>query len=242
MAPAKVKELILITSCAVVVVGLVPVLRLAMPAKTQDDGVIEPVTAGWLRWWRSNSFLLRFLISMALWSAVTSAFTPFANVYLSSQLHVPMISIGLVFSTAQLLQFSLGLLTPVVFRLLGLVNGIVATQIATAFALACLAGARGGRWAMGFYLLFSAAQWMSAPGLYNLLMTKTADSERSTAAAMTLFSNALASSAATAATGILITQFGYKFALLAIAGLAWTVAALFRLMVSPQDHVVPVSD
>jgi MFS family permease len=238
--PAKVKELILISSCAVVVMGLAPVLRLRMPL-SQNHVAIERLAVGWIRWWKSNSFLLRFLLSMALWSAVTSAFTPFANVYLSSSLHIPMTRIGLVFSTAQVLQFSLGLLAPVVFRLLGLVNGIVATQIATAFALACLAGARDGRWAVVFYLLFSAAQWMSAPGLYNLLMTKTADSERSTAAAMTLFCNALAGSAATAATGTLITQFGYKVVLLGIGGLALTVAALFRLMVSPRDYTNPIA-
>ena len=78
------------------------------------------------------------------------------------------------------MQLCLGLLTPLVFRLLGLVNGIVATQVATAVALASLAGARDGKLAVVLYLCFSAAQWMSSPGLYNLLMTETPDKERST--------------------------------------------------------------
>ncbi|MEI9970351.1 MAG: hypothetical protein WDM87_17680 [Terracidiphilus sp.] len=34
---------------------------------------------------------------MALWAAVTAAFTPFANVYLSKDLHLPMSQIGLIF-------------------------------------------------------------------------------------------------------------------------------------------------
>ncbi len=75
---------------------------------------------------------------------------------------------------------------------------------------------KGWRWL--FYLTFSAAQWMSAPGLYNLLMNETPDKERSTAAAMTLFCNALAGSAATAGAGILFAHFGYPPVLLGICG------------------------
>ncbi len=67
---------------------------------------------------------------MALWSAILAAFTPFANVYLARDLHVPLTRIGLIFSSAQLVQLCLGLLTPLIFRMLGLINGIVATQIA----------------------------------------------------------------------------------------------------------------
>ena len=52
-----------------------------------------------------------------------------------------------------------------VFRLLGLINGIVATQIAAAVSLASMAGVRDERLAVAFYLTFSAAQWMSSPGL-----------------------------------------------------------------------------
>jgi MFS family permease len=238
MQPAEVKRLILLVACAVVVVGLIPVLRLRMPQQTEEDLPVENNTArgNWFRGWRLHPFLLRFLPSMALWSAVGASFNPFANVYLSRVLHIPMTRIGLIFSTAQIMQLCLGLLTPLVFRALGLVNGIVATQIATAVALASLAGARDGRLAMGIYLCFAAAQWMSAPGLYNLLMTETPDKERSTAAAMTMFCNALAGSAATAGAGILFTRFGYKPVLLGIAALAFSVAMFFRLLV-PQKPV-----
>ncbi len=82
-----------------------------------------------------HPFLLRYLPAMALWAAVIAAFTPFANVYLSKNLHVPMTHIGLIFSVAQVVQFCVGLLTPVLFRRLGMVPGIVATQIATAVSL-----------------------------------------------------------------------------------------------------------
>ncbi len=149
--------------------------------------------------------------------------------------------IGLIFSTVQVVQFFLGIVTPMIFRALGLVNGIVATQIATAVALACMAGAADGRLAVALYLCFSAAQWMSAPGLYNLLMNETPDTERSTAAAMTMFCNALAGSAATAGAGILFTRFGYPPVLMGIAALALGVAILFRLTNTPRpvDMSVP---
>jgi predicted MFS family arabinose efflux permease len=80
---------------------------------------------------------------------------------------------------------------------------------------------------------------MSAPGLYNLLMTETPDKERTTAAAMTMFCNALAASVATALAGILFTRFGYTPVLLGIAALALAVATLFRLIVAPQKLSIP---
>jgi MFS family permease len=242
MQAAKVKQLILLAACGIALLGLIPVLHLRMPQQPEEEmpAPIPGSSESWFRRWKLNPFLLRFLPSMALWSAVSASFNPFANVYLSSSLHIPLTRIGLIFSTTQVVQFCLGILTPVVFRALGLVNGIVATQIATAAALACLAGAKDGRLAVGIYLCFSAAQWMSAPGLYNLLMNETPDKERSTAAAMTMFCNALAGSAATAGAGILFTRFGYPPVLVGIAVLALTVAILFRLTNAPRQLNIPV--
>jgi MFS family permease len=236
MQSSEVKRLILLAACGIALLGLIPVLRLRMPQQSEEE-MPAPILVsreGLLRRLKLNPFLLRFLPSMALWSAVSASFNPFANVYLSRSLHIPLTRIGLIFSTTQIVQFCLGILTPVVFRALGLVNGIVATQIATAAALACLAGATDGRLAIGLYLCFSAAQWMSAPGLYNLLMNETPDNERSTAAAMTMFCNALAGSAATGGAGILFTRFGYPPVMLGIAVLALTVAILFRLTNAPR--------
>ena len=184
--------------------------------------------------WKMNPFLLRFLPTMALWAAVTAAFTPFANVYLSKDLHIPMAQIGLIFSTAQIIQLCMTLLTPLVFRRMGLVNGIVATQVATAAALACLAGTQDRPLTIALYLGFSAVQWMSAPGLYNLLMSRVSDEERSSASAMTLFCNALLGSGATAVAGILFVRFGYPHVLLGIAFLALTAAILFGTLISPR--------
>jgi predicted MFS family arabinose efflux permease len=130
----------------------------------------------------------------------------------------------------------MGLLTPFVLRALGLVRGIVATQILAAVVLAVMAGARNAHLAVTLYLTFSAAQWMSSPGLYNLLMNETPDAERSAAAAMTLFCNALVASVATAGAGVLLTRFGYPPVLFSLAAVALTIALLFRFLLSPPQQ------
>jgi sugar phosphate permease len=172
---------------------------------------------------------------MALWSAILAAFMPFANVYLSRDLHLPLEQIGLVFSVAQLLQLGSGLLVPLLLRWLGMIEGIVATQLAAAIALAAMACAHHLPLAVGLYLAFSACQWMSSPGLYSLLMNETPESERSTAAACTMFANSLVGSVATAAAGALFAQFGYRGVLLALAFAAAAVALLCRLLLTQKN-------
>ncbi len=238
MQAAEVKRVILLFSCAIAFLGLLPVMRLRLPEQTQEGTDAAPSSRWtWLRAWKLNPFLLRFLPLMALWSAFLAAFNPFANVYLSRHLHIQMTQIGLIFSTVQVIQLCMGLLTPIVFRLLGLVRGITTTQIIAAVVLGVMAGVTNGRLAVALYLTFSAAQWMGSPGLSNLLMNETPDAERSAAAAMTLFSNALLGSAATAGAGILFTRFGYPPVLLLLAAVALTIALLFRfLLASPRQN------
>lgn len=238
MQVADIKRLILLGACGVAFVGLLPVLNLQTPKNAPDD--IQSTPGIQLRRLLLQPFLLRFLPLMALWAVVLAAFTPFGNVYLSRVLHVPLGQIGLIFSATQVVQFCMGLLAPVIFRMLGLVKGIAATQVIAALALALMAGATYPRLAMALYLTFSAAQWMCAPGLYNLVMNETPDAERSTAAAMTLFCNALAGSAATAGAGILFTRFGYPPVLLGIAGIAAAVAILFWLLIPRRQSEVPL--
>jgi predicted MFS family arabinose efflux permease len=238
MQPAEVKRFILLVSCGIAFLGLIPVLLLRIPSEATEETAPSVHTNrwSWLRAWKLSPFLWRFLPLMALWSAVLAAFNPFANVYLARVLHVEMTRIGLIFSVVQGLQLCMGLLIPFVFRVLGLVRGIVATQSLAAVVLAFMAGETNGRLAVALYLTFSAAQWMSSPGLYNLLMNETPDPQRSTAAAMTLFSNALAASIATAVAGISLTRFGYPPVLFSLAAVALAIALFFRFLLSPPQQ------
>jgi MFS family permease len=238
---AETKRLILLASCGLVLLGLFPVLRIRMPSPRKEGAADDtvPERMRWLREWKLHPFLRRFLPLMALWSAVAAAFNPFANIYLSRHLQVPMTQIALIFSTTQVIQLWLGIVAPVIFRLLGLIKGIAATQFAAALLLISMAGARNAKLAIVLYLTFSAVQWMSAPGLYSLLMDKTADHDRSTAAAMTLFCNALIGSAATAGAGILFARFGYPSVLSGISVLALAAGLLFLYFISPQPGAAP---
>jgi len=65
-------------------------------------------------------------------------------------------------------------------------------------------------------------------------MNETPDQQRSTAAAMALFSNAFAATLATSGAGTLFTRFGYRSVLLGIAGVALVAAVLFRILITPQ--------
>ena len=236
LGPPMVKRLILLASCGIALIGIIPASRLQFSGSSQEDAEekSDGLNDGWFRGWKLDSFLLRYLPCMALWSAVLASFTPFANVYLARDLHIPMLRIGLIFSSVQIVQFTMGLAAPLILRALGLTRGIVILQASAAATLAALALAHSGSLAIGFYMIFSAAQWMSMPGLLNLLMNETPDHRRSTASAMMLFCNALMSSAATAAAGILFTRFGYPPVLAGIALLAFMVALLFGLVVAPQ--------
>ena len=241
MPAVAVKRLILLGSCGIAAMGLFAVLRMrGTLSQSESEGQqIAGTNTGirdGLRRWKIHPFLLQFLPSMALWTAVLASFTPFANVYLSRELHVPMSRIGLIFSVTQIVQLCMGLLTPMLFRWLGLVHGIVATQVATAAAMACLAGTHDSRLAVPLYLGFSTMQWMSTPGLYNLLMSKVPDKERSTASAMMLFCNAVVGSVATAGAGILFVRFGYPHVLLGIAALAVVAAMLFWRLSDDSNH------
>jgi MFS family permease len=237
LQPMEVKRLILLFSCLVTMMAMIPALRLRMPPHPEvNQSDAEPRQKMSLFPWRLDPFLLRFLPIMALWSAVLTAFTPYANIYLVRDLHITMTRIGLIFTAVQLVQFCMGLSAPLLFRKLGLLNGIVATQIAAALILTILAGTHNAGLAVTLYMTFSAALWVSAPGLYSMLMNETPDGERSSAASMTMFSNSLTGSASTATAGVLFTRFGYPPVMLGIAALALGVSLLFRLFVHPRQR------
>jgi predicted MFS family arabinose efflux permease len=237
MPASDVKRLILLVACGIASLALIPLLRLRLPLQESQPQTSDKTEK---QAWKMNPFLRRFLPSMALWTVVVTSFAPFASVYLSRNLNISLLHIGLILAATGAIQFCLGLLTPLLFRTLGLLKGIVATQIATAAAMACLAGTHNQRLAVALYLSFSATQWMSSPGLYNLLMSSVPVEERSSASAMTMFCNALVGAGATAGAGILFVRFGYPHVLAGIAVLALTAALLFGYVVAPTDRPTPV--
>jgi predicted MFS family arabinose efflux permease len=72
--------------------------------------------------------------------------------------------------------------------------------------------------------------------LYNLLMSRVADGERSSASAMTMLCNAMMQSGAIAGAGILFARFGYPRVLVGIAAMALIAALLFKSLDMPEGR------
>lgn len=228
----QIQRFILIGAALLAAVGLVFVLKLRLPndTKAEDDS-----SQGWKHLLHS-AFLRRYVPLMAVWSAMIAAFVPFASVYLTKSLHMSFGRIGTVFLFSQLVQLFSGLVTAPLFRWMGLRRGIAATQIVTGSLLMLLAVTHPVNVATALYLCFSAAQWMSSPGMYNLLMRGTPDRERSTAASVVMFGNALVSSGATALAGVGFASFGYAW-MFVLLGLVAVVIAVCTVTVLrlPQE-------
>ncbi len=224
------KQLLLLSSCFIAIVGLFAILRLRIPAIAGSEEV-KTASLQWPNWrnaWRLDAFLLRFLPCMALWSGVLAVTGVFASVYLTRGLGLPLSRLAMIFSCAQLIQFGASLLMPLLVRAINRENAVMLVQTLAALALCALGVTHAIHVAIALYLLLSTAQWMSSPVLYDLLMHNTIDDRRGTVAAMTMFGNGLAGAIATGITGILLSRFGYRAVLPWLAAVAMAIALAFR--------------
>jgi hypothetical protein len=172
-----------------------------------------------------------FLIALAVWSAATGAFNPFFNTFFAGRLHMSVPRIGAIFSYSHLAQVLALLSASAILRKLGDVKGIAWCQLATGAALALLAFSTTPAGAAAVYIGYMSFQYMSEPGLFNLLMNRVAPGERSGASALYFLVASLAGSLAAFAGGAAISRFGYPPVLLASGSAAMAAAFLFRTLV-----------
>jgi MFS family permease len=229
ISSVHIKQIILLLASVCAALGMAALckLRNALQAEIAGDA---PEQESKRRW---NPFLVRFLPSMALWSAVAASFAPFASVYFVRTYQMPLAKLGLIFSVAQLAQLIAGIVAPKVYQRAGRINGIVATQSVAGLAFGFLAASSSSMSAVSIYFVLSASQWMSSPGLYSLLMDSVPDSLRSSASSLTIFSNSLLQAAATALVGICFVRYGYSHVLIALMLVAGIAAAMFKWLVAP---------
>src|SRR5215469_14075076 len=144
------------------------------------------------------------------------------------RLHTPVVAgIGLVFSASQLMEFVAVIASPALIRRAGLTRGIAISLFGTAIALAMIGITRQATVAVGLYVVYYALMFMCEPGIYNLLMDRIPEEERSTASAVQNLSGALCQAATAAATGSCIVRFGYGAVLFSNAVAAVSAALLF---------------
>jgi predicted MFS family arabinose efflux permease len=211
-------RIVLLAACGLIVLGAWPIQKLRLTQRLPPSG-----RRG--RWF--HPFLRRFLPPFLLWNVVTGSFPAFGAIYLQQVLKIPLGRIGLVFSASQLAQFVAVLASPVLFRRSGLSKGIALSLFGTAAALALIGITRQTPLAVCLYVAYYAMMFMCEPGIYNLLMDRVPEEERSTASAVQNLSGAVCQAATAALTGSCIVRFGYGAVLFSNAVAATSAALLF---------------
>jgi len=228
IAPAatsgQLKQGALLIACAVVALAFWPVSRLRFAPVPRAEKKLYP----------RNPFVFRFLAATAVWTLVAGAFSPFFNAYCAQHLRMPLGQIGVVFAASQLSSMIAIMAAPFLFRKLGLVTGILYTQIAAAVALGFLARTSAITGAATMYVGYSAFLWMSEPGMFTLLMNRVEPSERSGASALNLLAMSLSSAMAAALAGASFARYGYPAVLGVTAAVTFCAACLFRLLVGRE--------
>ena len=171
---------------------------------------------------------MRLLPAIGVWGLVTGSFAPFANIYLSSHLHLPLSRTGNFFSASQLAQVIAVLLAPAVFRRIGVVPGICLSQVGTSLLFILLAVADRTPAAGFVYVGLTALQWMNEPGLYTLLMGLVSERERAGASASMSLVLSCSQLLAALAAGWAFERFSYVPVFTVIAVLGVLAATLVR--------------
>ncbi len=229
-APAT-RAAILVT-CGLSLFALWPASRLKLtPAPAGAERRIYP----------RDAFVWRFLVATGLWSFATGAFNPFYNAYFAHFQGASVARIGMILAASQFVQVVAILAAPALFRRVGLVTGIVLTQIACAASLVWLSTGPQGWGAAAAYCAYSGFQWMSDPAFYSLLMTKVVPSERAGASSLYFLVVSVVQGVAAVVAGEAFARFGYPSVMTVIAGGILAAALLFRFLLSGSESAQPSS-
>jgi MFS family permease len=233
LTQASAMGLVLLLGCLVALLSLAALARLSFPTlESSPMPAIRAVT---------TPFTRRFLTMIAVWNLGLGAFAPFATLYLSGPLKIPLQRIGFIFSASQLLQVGGVMTAPVVYRRIGKEYGIATLQLGACMALVLLYFAHTSAWAIAAYLCLSSFQYMCNPAIYGVLMDRTQEDLRAAASASQNLVTSAAIAAASAAAGLLIASHGYAALFAVCACLSLAGAALTCRLPSPPTSV-PVSE
>lgn len=215
---AGAKTAAILCGCAISLLSLVPLSRLALSGGGATESRLYP----------SGRFVARYLAAFAVWSLAVGAFNPFFNAYFARRFGAGLEQIGGIYSAAQGVQ-ALGIAAaPLLLARTGLPSGTAMLQVAAALALASLAAAPVLSAAAAIYAWFMTFQVMCEPGMFSLLMNRVKPEERAGASALNSLAMFGAQALAAAGAGWAFLHFGFPATLSAAAGLALLSAWLFR--------------
>jgi MFS family permease len=208
----------LLLGSVLVMAALIPARKLGFQRPAERDARSYPATP----------FVLRFLAAISVFHLATGAFNSFFNAWLARHVGASVQATGTIFSASQLTQVAALLAAPAVLRRLGVIRGVAAMQAATGICLGVCAAAVGIPFAGAAYVAYMAAQYMSEPGMFTLLMDRVPESQRSGASALHFLAVYVTHAVAALSAGAAYTHFGYPPVLLVAALVTLAGAFLFR--------------
>jgi predicted MFS family arabinose efflux permease len=208
-----------------ILAGSAIVMAALIPARRLDFRVPPPRD---LKSYPASGFVIRFLAAISVFHFATGAFNSFFNAWLTRHAGASLEATGTVFSASQLIQVVALLAAPAVLRRLGVIHGVAAMQAATGLCLAACAAASGVPFAAAAYVAYMAAQYMSEPGMFTLLMDRVPEGQRSGASALHFLAVYATHAAAALSAGAAYAHFGYPPVLLAAGLVALIGAILFH--------------
>jgi predicted MFS family arabinose efflux permease len=221
-------QLALLMACGIAAMGIVPLSSVRFPETPRING----------RDYKKSGFLFRFLPAIGLWGLASGCVSPFATIYFSRHLNVPMPRLGLLFSISHIFQFLGILMAPFLFRKCGRMTGIVNAEFVVSVTLLGLAFVMRPMAAGAIYVVYTAAQWMSEPALYSMLMDNVPVHERSSAAGWNALVLSASQAIAAACAGAALVRFGYVAVLSAAAAIALAAACSFKLLLGGRRRVL----
>lgn len=212
---AEAKQWALLLGAAVIALAVVPASRLRFTRVEEKTRATYP----------RSSFMLRFLVAVAILNLATGAFNPFSNVYFSQFLKMPVADIGLVFSVAQAAQVVAILLSPLILKKFGIIWGVVVMELAAALSLGFLSAQPERLLAAAAYAGYVSFQWMDEPAMESLLMTRVEPHERTGASALMYLVIFASGAVAAPLAGVGLKHFGYPL-VITVAACVMLVGAL----------------
>ena len=208
-----------LVGCAVTALAWLPGIRIRGLMKPQAEAMRYP----------RSRFLLKFLPIIFVWNLAIGAVNPFFNIYFVERLQLPVERLGDLFASAQIVQVVAILAAPFLLLRFGAVKAISAMQAVAGLGLLFIAVGQPLWLPCGAYRIYMSFQWMSEPGLHDLLMSKVDEGERTAASSLNYTTIFTAHAVAAASAGWAISHWGYSLVLATAAAIAIVAAILFRV-------------
>jgi MFS family permease len=220
---------VLLVSLALVVLSLLtsrgsaPLEQHKSVAVSQSGGKeLAKVTGQVWRSWpptedpRLRYFLLKLIVTIALWSFFVGSFPPFFNVFFVRKHEQSLPGIGLIFSLSQLCQALAILSVPWIATRLGRVRTIGFLQLSATLFLAPLVVIEPVQLAGLVYLIYVSCQAMCEPVLENFLMDSVEVRHRNLVSSVRYATLFTVQAPAVWLAGSVIERFGYSTLLIAL--------------------------